>query len=56
MELLKSRIIGQISKLLTKIMTFYAKFRGEKIRLFEESEFYLERHINKICRMQHLNS
>jgi hypothetical protein len=36
-------------------MIFKAKFRESLFKRFEESELYIEKYINKISRMQHLN-
>jgi hypothetical protein len=45
MEPLEGKVIDHIFKLLTKIVNFYAKFRVKLCRLFDESEFYLEKYI-----------
>jgi hypothetical protein len=55
MEPLESGVIYHIFKLLSKIANFLAKFRVKLCRLFEESEFYLEKCIKWISRMQSLS-
>jgi hypothetical protein len=55
MEPLKSGFNGNIFKLLTKIVNFYPKFKENLFPLLEESLFYLEKYINKISTMKHLN-
>jgi hypothetical protein len=42
---LEGGVIDHIYKLLTKIVNFQAKFCVKLCRLFDESEFYLEKSI-----------
>jgi hypothetical protein len=45
MEPLEGEVIDHIFKLLTKIVNFQAKFLVKLCRLFDESEFYVEKYI-----------
>jgi hypothetical protein len=45
MEPLEVEVFDHIFELLTKIVKFEAKFRVKLCRLFDESEFYLEKYI-----------
>jgi hypothetical protein len=48
METLESRVIDYIFKLLTQSVKYEAKPRVKLCRLFEESEFSLEKYIKQI--------
>jgi competence protein ComGF len=48
MEPLKKGVFGNISKLLTKILNFYAKVWENLLKLSFKSELYLEKYIKKI--------